>query len=127
MSPKPPGRATSRLAASAVGAPFGWGIAYAIEKFDVAVDALAASESSIHDRLFDAHISALMRIRPDDDLPVDLRRRFSAVTDRLTSIEPRRGEGRLQATLDVLDEAAAVAIAHEIVNLWRELHVDRTD
>ena len=103
------------------------GIAYAIEKFDVAVDALAASASSIHDRLFNAYISALMRIRPDDDLPVDLRRRFTAVTDRLTSVEPRRGEGTLRATLDVLDEAAAVAIAQEIVNLWRELHLDRTD
>jgi hypothetical protein len=103
------------------------GVAYAIEKLDVAVDALAASASSIQDRLFNAYISALIRIKPEEDLPEELRPRFIAMSDRLTSAEPRAGEGSLRATLDVLADDEAVGIAQEVVNLWRELHVDRRD
>lgn len=93
---------------------------YLHEKFTVAVGALAASNEPIKDRLYNAYISALHHLRPQE-MPPDIRDDWHKLTEQITRIQAVGDEGNLRATLNAMTDDEAVEIADQIVNIfaWR--------
>ena len=93
------------------------------EKFGCAVYDLAASVKSIKERLRIAadHISRLR----EENVPEEMRDEFNRLIERITSGKPVDHEGTVNATVNQISEAEAVAIAGDIVSfnddliLWR--------
>jgi hypothetical protein len=93
---------------------------YALEKLADAADALETGAGSVHERLFEAFTS-LVRIGPED-IPDDrLRRAFAELMGALTSEEAKGTEGRLVATLMIVDDEQAQDIARAIIDLYHAL------
>jgi hypothetical protein len=65
-------------------------------------------------------LTHLVLIGPED-VPEELRPAFSELVAALTSEEPKGTEGRLVATLKVMDEQQAQNIARAIVDLYQSL------
>jgi len=92
---------------------------YALEKLARAVDELATGTGNLRvRRCEDAH--QLLRIQPDE-IPDELRHVLMEVKDDLA--QPKWDEGRLVDTLKITDDEDAKAIAHRILELYRELWV----
>jgi hypothetical protein len=93
---------------------------YALEELADAADALETGAGSIHERLFEAFTDPV-RIGPEDVPDGELRPAFAELTAALTSEEPKGAEGRLVATLMVMDDEQAQDIARAIVDLYHAL------
>jgi hypothetical protein len=93
---------------------------YALEKLADAADALEIGAGSVHERLFEA-FTYLMRIGPEDMPDGDLRLAFAELMGALTAEEAKGTEGRLIATLKVMDDEDAQEIARAIVDLYHAL------
>jgi hypothetical protein len=85
-----------------------------------AADAVETGAGTVHERLFEA-FTLLARIGPQDIPDGDLRPAFAELMAALTSESPKGTEGRLVATLKVIDEDQAQSIARAIVNLYHAL------
>ena len=92
---------------------------YALEKLAQAVDELATGTGNLRDRLCEAAYHVL-RIQPDE-IPDELRHVLMEVKDDLA--QPKWDEGRLVDTLKITDDEDAKAIAHRIIELYRELWI----
>jgi hypothetical protein len=96
---------------------------YTWEKFFTAVLTLATGQNSLKDRLADAYISALIRLRPDD-LPGPMREEFAELKQALTNVEPIGDEGRVFATVKNMEELQARELAERIVNMYDRYRVN---
>jgi len=94
---------------------------YALEKLARAVDELATGTGNLRDRLHEAAYHVL-RIQPDE-IPDELRHDFMGVKDDLHFAQPKWDEDRLVETLKITDDEGAKAIAHRILELYRELWI----
>jgi hypothetical protein len=91
---------------------------YAWEKLYAAIWILAGGTGNLRERIEDAYVSALMRLKPDD-FPKGLRREFSYVLDRLIREEPTEpGEGKLRATLKTMNDIELDRIVERIVSIY---------
>jgi hypothetical protein len=95
-------------------------VLYALEKLADAADALETGAGSVHERLFEA-FTYLVRIGPEDIPDGELRRAFAELMGALTSEEAKGTEGRLVATLMIVDDEHAQDIARAIVDLYHAL------
>lgn len=95
-------------------------INYVWEKFYVAVQALAGGQGNIKERLLDAYISALIRLKPDD-LPKEMQQEFSMLQEELTKAEPIGNEGKLRATINSISSDRAAEIAEKIVGMYDKI------
>jgi hypothetical protein len=94
--------------------------AYALRTMADAADAVETGAGTVHERLFEA-FTHLTRIGPEDLPDGDLRAAFAELIAALTSERPRGTEGRLVATLKMIDEEQAQSIARAIVDLYHAL------
>ena len=94
---------------------------YALEKLARAVAELATGTGNLRDRLHEAAYHVL-RIQPDES-PDELRHVFMGVKDDLHFAQPKWDEDRLVETLKITDDEGAKAIAHRILELYRELWI----
>ena len=86
---------------------------YAWEKLHVAVLALAAGSGSPRDRLEDAYVSSLIRLRPEHHFPwPDLRQRFE---DLMQDMAP---EGKSKVALASWPDEDLKRIAEGIVGVY---------
>jgi hypothetical protein len=85
---------------------------YAWEKLHVAVLILAASAGSLRERLEDAYVSSLMRLRPEKHFPwPDIRQSFE---DLMQEMAP---DGNVQVALSAWPEEDLKRIAEGVVVL----------
>ncbi|MGZ3286085.1 MAG: hypothetical protein ACXU9A_25805 [Xanthobacteraceae bacterium] len=89
---------------------------YALEKLADAAAVVENGGASVRTRLFRA-FHHLQRVRPEDMPDGDLRRAFVDIMVALTTEEAQGSEGRLVATLKVMDDEDAENIARGIVDL----------
>jgi len=94
---------------------------YIVEKLGEAVDALVADAGPVRDRLYNAS-KYLLRIASEQIADEQLRCDFQWINDSLTSAPPEGTEGTVIATLRVISDEHASAIARRILELWRELY-----
>jgi hypothetical protein len=92
---------------------------YALEKLAQAVDELATGTGNLSDRLYQAAYYVL-RIQPDE-IPDELRHVLVGVN--LHFAQPKLDEGGLVDTLKITDDEDAKAVAHRILELYRELWI----
>jgi hypothetical protein len=91
---------------------------YAWEKLYTAIWILAGGTGDLRERIENAYVSALMRLKPDD-FPKGLRREFSYILERLTREEPTRpGEGKIRATLSTMTEVELDRYVERIVSIY---------
>jgi hypothetical protein len=93
---------------------------YALEKLADAADALETGAGNVHERLFEA-FTDLVLIGPGDMPDGELRLAFAELMGALTSEEAKGTEGRLVATLMIVDDEQAQNIARAIVDLYHAL------
>lgn len=94
---------------------------YAREKFGVAVDALAASATSIQDRLFSAYMSFHPVMERDFSDPEDAAL-YKSIHDRLTAVKDGpEDNGRVKNTLNLMSDEDAEKLASDIVELDHSL------
>ena len=93
---------------------------YALGTLADAAVALETGAGTVHERLFEA-FTHLARIGPEDVPDGDLRAAFAELVAALTSERRKGTEGRLVATLKVMDEEQAQSIARAIVDLYHAL------
>ena len=86
---------------------------YALGRLADAADALETGAGTVHERLFEA-FTHLVLISPEDVPDGELRPAFRELMAALTSEEPKGTEGRLVATLKLMDDEHAQDIAHAI-------------
>ena len=94
--------------------------AYALRTMADADDALETGAGTVHERLFEA-FTHLARLGPEDIPDGELRPAFAELMAALTSETPKGTEGRLVATLKVMDQEQAQNIARAIVDLYHAL------
>ena len=88
-------------------------LSYVREKLDVVADAVRG-RGPIRDRLFNAWVSAGIRLTAND-FPAEQRPRYEAIVAKLTQHDGP--DGRLRASLDAMDDATAHGIVDEIIAL----------
>jgi len=93
---------------------------YTHEKLWATVLILAEGGGTVQQRLADAYTSQLMRLTADD-LPFDMRDAFIEIESRLTARDPVSDEGRVQATVAVMDEFDARRVVEAIVSMYGEI------
>jgi hypothetical protein len=99
---------------------------YTWEKLYTAILTLASGQFSLQERLADAYISSLMRLRPED-LPRGLRDEFIELGKRLTCVEPEGDEGSVYATVRAMDTETARGLAEKIVSMYDRYRVNLID
>ncbi len=93
---------------------------YTHEKLFATVLILAEGGGTVQQRLADAYESQLMLLTADD-LPFDMRDAFIEIESRLIARDPIGDEGRVQATMAVMDEFEARSIIEAIVAMYGEI------
>jgi hypothetical protein len=93
---------------------------YALQRLAEAADALETGAGNVPERLFEAFMY-LVRIGPEDMPDGDPRRAFVDIMVALTSEKAKGSEGRVVATLKVMDDEYAQDIARAIVDLYHAL------
>ena len=88
---------------------------YALGRLADAADALETGAGTVHERLFEA-FTHLVLISPEDVPDGELRPAFRELMAALTSEEPKGTEGRLVATLKMIDDEHAQDIARAIID-----------
>ena len=86
-----------------------------LAKLTRAIHSMAVSPKSIQDRLASVYVESLNYIKPDD-LPQDLRYRFTELLRKLTAVTSP--EGNVIATTRQMSEMEAIELAQEIVYLF---------
>ncbi len=92
-------------------------LAYASEKFGMAVYELTVGNGRIKERLLSAYASRALPVWPPKDLPKAIARRIEMLHARLTSIPASGSEGRIAATLDKMSEDDASDLAGKMYEL----------
>lgn len=100
--------------------------AYANKKFTSVVIEMATSPKNIQERVGDAFINHLMRLETEE-LPEEIRIKFSNMFQRLTKCEPIGDKGSVQATIDQMSTDEAVEIAMDIVYMADIVHSKLSD
>jgi len=104
-------------------------LAYASEKFGMAVYDLAVGNGRFKERLLSAFASRALPVWPPKDLPKAIAQRIEMLHARLTSIPASGSEGRIAATLNEMSEDDASELATEMYELSaaidEELRVSR--
>ena len=95
--------------------------AYANKKFTAAVNGMATSPKNIQERVGDAFINHLIYLETEE-LPEELRLKFSTVFQRLTKCEPIGNKGSVRVTIDQMSTDEGVEIAMDIVHMADILH-----
>jgi hypothetical protein len=91
---------------------------YAWEKLYAAIWILAGGDRDLRERIYDAYVSALIRLTPED-FPKGLGREFSYLLNRLTKEEPvKPGEGKAMATLNAMTEKELDNIVERIISIY---------
>ena len=93
---------------------------YTLGRLADAADALETGAGSVHERLFEA-FTYLVQIGPEDVPDGELRPAFAELMGALTAEEAKGTEGRLVATLKVMDDEQAQDIARAIIDLYHAL------
>jgi len=95
---------------------------YALEKLAQAVDELATGAGNLRDRLYEAAYYVL-RVQPDE-IPEELRHVLVGLKDDLHfAAQPKWDEGGPVDALKITDDEDAKAVAHRILELYRELWI----
>ncbi len=92
-------------------------LAYASEKFGMAVYELAVGTGRIKERLLSAYGGQAMRVWPPEELPESIAQRIEILHARITSVSASGSEGTIAATLNEMSEDAASELATEIYEL----------
>jgi hypothetical protein len=92
---------------------------YVWEKLYQATHGLAVGQGNIKERLFNAFLS--LNVLHDDDFPAELQESFGALVEQITRVEPRGGEGTIQATINTIDDDEAAQMAETIVSLYNAI------
>ena len=95
-------------------------INYAQEKFYTAVLSMEKSPSSLRTRIYNAFLS-FHPIRPEEDLPEDLRADYKWIIEHLEKYEPKGDKGSVQMSLEKLDDETIKKIAEKIVDIYDQL------
>ncbi len=95
--------------------------AYANKRFASVVIGMATSPKNIQERVGDAFINHLMRLETEE-LPEEIRIKFSNMFQRLTKCEPIGDKGSVQATIDQMSTDEAIEIAMDIVYMADIVH-----
>lgn len=90
-------------------------LGYAWEQLHSAVDLLATGTGSIQKRLEQAYLRALIRVKPEEDLPADLCKDFQGIVDLLAK------DGSAEAFADSLTDAGSCRAAAKIVTLFDDV------
>jgi hypothetical protein len=100
--------------------------AYANKRFASVVIGMATSPKNIQERVGDAFINHLMRLETEE-LPEEIRIKFSNMFQRLTKCEPIGDKGSVQATIDQMSTDEAIEIAMDIVYMADIVHSKLSD
>lgn len=87
---------------------------YPHEKFSNAVRSMAVSPKSIQERVGEAYVFNLIHLKPED-LPDEIRYRFTEMTNKLTARTSIGDEGTVAATTRQMSTDEAIAIAQELL------------
>ena len=82
---------------------------------------MATSPKNIQERVGDAFINHLMRLETEE-LPEEIRLKFSTVFQRLTKCKPVGDKGSVRVTIDQMSTDEGVEIAMDIVHMADILH-----
>ncbi|OGI04885.1 MAG: hypothetical protein A2Y25_07710 [Candidatus Melainabacteria bacterium GWF2_37_15] len=94
---------------------------YGWEKLYSAVLSLAGSEPNIKKRLISAYVNSLICIR-EENLPEELWEKLEKISEELTKAEKwDEEEGRVKASVDLLDEIEVSRLVDEIVGLYGDI------
>ena len=100
--------------------------AYANKKFTAAVTGMATSPKNIQERVGDAFINHLMYLETEE-LPDEIRLKFSNMFQRLTKCEPIGNKGSVQVTIDQMSTDEATEISMDIVYMADIVHTKLSD
>ena len=89
---------------------------YAYEAFTQAISLMATSPETLNERIGNAYINHLLKLK-SSDLPEEIRYRFESLSDKLTRVEPSGVEGRVMATLKRMSIGEAIEVAQEILSM----------
>lgn len=90
---------------------------YAGEKLRGAVSTLAG-DGGQKGRLADAIIGNLAHLKPEEQIPSELRRDFVAFMKQMTSAAAKGDEGTIQATIATMDEWAVTQAIDRIISFY---------
>jgi hypothetical protein len=91
---------------------------YADEKLRTGVSSLADGAGRIRERLVNAWLSSIDRVKPDEDLPEgEMREEYIALSELMAAQSGPDGRGGYQASVDAMSEDEAVDVARRIVAL----------
>lgn len=99
---------------------------YANKKFTAAVTGMATSPKNIQERVGDAFSNHLIHLETEE-LPEEIRIKFSNMFQRLTTCEPIGDKGSIQATIDQMSTDEATEIAMDIVYMADIVHSKLSD
>ncbi len=95
-------------------------ISYGWEKLYLAILTLTGS-GPIQDRLISAWIYHLSHIRPEENLPEELREEFIKLEENLNREEPFGNEGSIRATINKMDKSEIKDSVEKIVSLFSRI------
>lgn len=90
---------------------------YGWEKLHLAVHSLTGT-STQKERLVNAVVYNLIHITPENDLPPELRDKFTRFMEEITSVEAMNDEGTVQATVDSFDEISTRRAIEKIIGFY---------
>ena len=90
---------------------------YGWEKLHTAVHSLCGSASQ-PERLINAATFSLINIKPENDLPEELREEFTILMDEITAVKFNADEGNLRATINSFGEVELNRAIEKIIGLY---------
>jgi hypothetical protein len=94
---------------------------YGWEKLNMAVASLVGAGSQ-RERLIEAISFSLSHIKPENDLPLEMRAEFTQFMDEMTGREESKpGQGRLEATVQALGALEVHAAAEEVLSFYDKI------
>ncbi|MEO1948811.1 hypothetical protein [Thioclava sp.] len=88
---------------------------YVVEKLYVTFDALARPDAPPRDRLENAYISSLMRLKADD-FPDDFKARFEEIVAALSAVE-NPASGSVKASIEAMSDDEVAKMIDRICGL----------
>ena len=98
-------------------------LSYTWEKLYLAVNAMAASNRSIQDRLASAYLH--FDVLRSGDFPEDLQERFKNIVATLTAVQAEGNGGKVKATVRRMSDETACQLANQIVELLGAVSRDK--
>ena len=96
-------------------------VGYGYEKLWLAVVGMAQSPAPLRKRLSDAYTFNLMHIRPEENLPADLRAAFADIQADFRTTAAEAGEGTAAASARAMSDDTAEEVARKIVSLFDQI------